>query len=183
MTGTAWLRGVSSLLLGALLVSCASIPLSTALRLSRLDRQAFTNLDPRSIRVRVAVQEGVELNPDSIELGVMLSGAGAHSREVFALAEQLRTPGTRSAGLFRGSEAVVQHELALTPDSAQRFAELQHRAFSDQGGRYELDVNASLSRLPPTTRVLRLWIDVRLDQDGPYMVLFDGAELPVEYDR
>lgn len=179
MTGSPMTRGALATLLAALIASCASIPLSTALRLSDFDRSTLAGLDARAIRVRVAVPEGVELDTESIELGVMLATPERRVREAFALTGLARTRGARSAGWFGRDQPVVQHELAFAPEAAGRFAGLQRRALAGWGGRYELDVNARLSGPPPEVRTLRLWIDIRLGHDSPWVVLFDGAEVPL----
>lgn len=59
-----------------LLCACASIPLSTALRLSSLDERALVQLEPAAIRIKVALPRGNTLNPEETRLVLRLQPDG-----------------------------------------------------------------------------------------------------------
>lgn len=175
---------VRAMLLASVVVlstSCASIPVSTMMRMSSFDEARLASLDPAAIRVRVATPEGIAVDTDAIELGAVLGIDGKQTQEDFGLTELVRASGSRSIGFFSGDVPVVEHEFALTAESVQRFASLQREILSAPAGSFEFKVNAPLSEMPPGTKSIRFWIDLKLESDSPYMVLFDGAEVPMRY--
>ena len=63
------------------LAGCASIPLSTAMRLSSLKPRTLAQLDPADVRVRVSLPNGFELNVPKSRLTVSLAATNGPSRK------------------------------------------------------------------------------------------------------
>ena len=92
------LRAVA-LALAMQLTACASVPLSTMVRMARLDKAALLSLDPAEMRVQVAITEGFEIAVDEATLELELIGAGGEVRTTrLALDLLLQASGTRGGG-------------------------------------------------------------------------------------
>ena len=164
----------------ALLCACASIPLSTALRLSSLDERALVQLDPAGIRVKVAVPRGNTLDPDATRLTLQLQLQGEAPRAATMPLRLLGTSqGERSPGLLSRSIAVTTYELALSAEGARQLRDLQRELLHSRGdwGKVELSVNTSFLELAPGTKEMVFWVDVKLRSNDAYLTLFDGAKI------
>lgn len=170
----------SMLLCLVMLCACASIPLSTALRLSSLDERALVQLDPAGIRVKVAIPRGNTLNPEATRLTLKLQPEGQAAR-VAAMPLRLMgsTQGERSPGVLSRNIAVTTYELALTAEGASQLRNLQREVLNSHGdrGKVELSVNTSFSEFVPGTKEMTFWVDVKLRANDAYLTLFDGAKV------
>ena len=167
-------------LLGLALAGCASVPLSTMVRMSTFDPQDFVALDPEVLRVRVTLPRDFALDAGSSWLGVELnSPAGVHSGE-FKLAQEASQPSLVSAGLFAGETPATAYTLKLADASRAEFRRLQ--AFVAQGKPEDVTIRVVpiLSSYPPDVPSTRVWIDLRLTQAQGYFTLLDGATLPLD---
>lgn len=170
------------LLAGACLLvlsACASIPLSTALRLSSLDEKALHQLDPAGIGVRVSVPRGNEVDVVGTRLKLELQPEG----EPALVADmQLRLLGTteeeRSVGLFSAKVPVTTYELALTQEGARQLRQVQAQMLKGTGPvKVDFSVNTPFSKMVPGTRGMTFWSDLKLRSSDAYMPLIDGAKL------
>ena len=172
---------VAAVLLVLLVAGCASIPLSTMLRLSQLDQQTLVQLDPAQIRVRVAVPAGFAIDVQNTKLSLDLgSKSGAHDNSRYDLSKLAETTGARSGGLFRSDIPVNVYDLALTADANRRFREAQRFALANEFSEVNFSVNSRLASVPEDAKAIRFWIDLRLRQSDSYMTLIDGAEIVIE---
>jgi hypothetical protein len=120
------------------------------------DRALF-ELDPQQIKVRVAVENGFEVDATSTELTLTIA-TEADTKNVHSYHLNLlqRFKDSRPGGIFHSDFAVVTYELALTPESV-----------------------AELLTIPDNAKSVRFWIDLKLRQSESYMVLFDGAQMNI----
>lgn len=163
-----------------LLSACASIPLSTALRLSSLDERALVQLDPAGIRVKVAIPRGNILNPEATRLTLQLQPEGQAARvATMPLRLMGSTQGERSPGVLSRNIAVTTYELALTAEGASQLRSLQREVLNSRAdrGKVELSVNTSFSEFAPGTKEMLFWVDVKLRSNDAYLTLFDAAKL------
>lgn len=164
----------------ALLGGCASIPLSTAMRLSSLDEKTLVQLVPADIRVRLSVPRGNELDVEHARLKLELQPNGAAPVTADMRLRLLGSSGEpRSVGMFRAAVPVTTYELALAPEGAGRLRELQRdlMAMKSSGLKYSFSVDAPFSTLPPDTQEVRFWVDLKLRAAEAYMPLIDGATI------
>ena len=181
--GALFRRGVI-VLLALLVAGCASIPLSTMLRLSQLDQQTLVQLDPAQIRVRVAVPAGFEINVAETRLSLDLDASAAgHNKSSFDLSTLRESGGTRSGGLFRSDIEVKVYDLALTRDAITRFRKTQQFALANEISEVNFSVTSKMASMPEDARSIRFWIDLRLRQADSYMTLIDGAEVEFEFEQ
>jgi hypothetical protein len=161
-----------------LLTGCASIPLTTALRLSTMNERTLFELDPQQIRVRVAVEDGFEVDAEDTQLTLTITNeAGTKDTRSYRLTLLQKTAGSRPGGIFHSDYAVVAYELALTSESVSDLRALQKSIASTKNFNFNLNVNAELSTIPDNAKSVRFWIDLKLRQSESYMVLFDGAQI------
>ncbi|MGN0861763.1 MAG: hypothetical protein ACI4N1_00395 [Stenotrophomonas koreensis] len=67
------------------MAGCASIPLSTALRLSSISPATLAQVDPSQMRVRIALPKGVELDVASARLNLEVISQKSRLSPAFSL--------------------------------------------------------------------------------------------------
>lgn len=179
------MRNLIAITLAALLllVGCASIPLSTMLRLSALEPNKLAQVDPGEVRVRVSIPEAYELNVPESRLTLALSTEGGEERNArmgLSLLQQTREQ--RSAGLFAGNLSVSTYVLALTPEGAQQMRSMQQFLLTGNPNEVTFGIRAPLSEAPAKGAEMTLWADVKLSREDPYMTLIDAARIKFESD-
>ena len=161
-----------------LLAGCASMPLTTALRLSLMNERTLFELDPQQIRVRVAVEDGFEIDAANTQLTLTINNqAGTNDTHSYHLRLLQKSTGSRPGGIFHSDYAVATYELELTPESVVDLRALQKTVASTKNLNANLNVNAELLTIPNEAKSVRFWIDLKLRQAESYMVLFDGAQM------
>jgi len=81
-----------------LLAGCASMPLTTALRLSLMNERTLFELDPQQIRVRVAVEDGFEIDAVNTQLTLtIINQAGTNDTHSYHLRLLQKSTGSRPA--------------------------------------------------------------------------------------
>ena len=95
------------------MAGCASIPLSTAVRLSSMSPATLAQVDPSQVRVRIALPQGVELDVASARLNLEVSTDGRSQREALPLVLINKKNDTHSPGPFRSDMPVVVYQLRL----------------------------------------------------------------------
>ena len=164
------------------LAGCASIPLSTAMRLSSLKPRTLAQLDPADVRVRVSLPNGFELNVPKSRLTVSLAATNGPSRKSqlgLSLLQTVRD--TRSPGWFSADVPVSTYVLALSPEGVREMRAMQQFALAGNPNKFELGINVPLAKSPENPRDLTFWADVKLRRDESWMRLIDGATL--KFDR
>lgn len=165
----------------ALSCACASIPLTTAMRLSSLDEKTLVQLEPADVRVRLAVPRGneVDVQRARLKLEIQPEDASAMVADM-----PLRLLGVRnaqrSAGMFRADVPVLTYELALAPEGAHSLRALQRNvmAMKSSKARIGFSVNTPFSRVTPGMREMQFWVDLKLRAGDDYLPLIDGAKVP-----
>lgn len=171
-------------LLAVLVAGCASIPISTMLKLSSLDQQDLVQIDPAGVRVRVAVPTGFELDIPETQLTLdLLNEAGKRDKGVFDLSLLRKHAAERSGGLFRADIPVTVYDLALTPAAVTRFRQSQRFALESGIKEINFAVSSKFASIPEDARSVRFWADLRLRASDSYMTLIDGAEIKFEFDQ
>lgn len=157
---------------------CASIPLSTLLRLSSFDARSMMQIDPAEVRVKLSVSDGYEVDIAKSRLKLAMTGPDAVSHVVdMPLALLQRTTGKRSGGLFSPDVPVTTYELALAPEGAGQLRALQRALLTDGNGKFEFSVSAPLSKTPPKMKEVMFWADLKFSDKDSYLPLIDGATL------
>lgn len=158
------------------LSSCASIPLTTALRLSSFSEQQFAGLRPEEVGIKIRLPQGFELDVSKSRLAIeVASNAGVHNA-AFDLEQTgmrtVRLPG----GLF-SSQPGVEYELRLPVASRNRFHELQAFVVKAKVEDIGVRVMPKLAARPEGARSVEVWIDLRLKQAEGYLPLVDAATI------
>lgn len=183
-TSSTVMRVIVSFLLAIslFLAGCASIPLSTALRLSSLEPRTLAQIDPGHVRVRVSVPVGYELNVAASRLTLSLHTPNGQTREEkMGLSLLQVTSENRSAGWFAADVPVSTYDLALTPEGAHQLRDMQRFVLSENPGTFEFGINAPLARTPRDPREMTFWADVKLSAKEQYMPLINGAKVTFEH--
>ena len=118
------MRALAGIILAtsALLGGCASIPLSTAVRLSSLNPQTLAQIDPTQVRVRLSVPAGYELDIPASKLKLSLASRSYGSRSgSMALTLLQTTRDIRPGGLFGSDTTVSTYLLSLSPEGGVSF--------------------------------------------------------------
>lgn len=167
-----------SLCLLVLLAGCASMPLSTVMRLSHLDEKTLLQLDPAQVRVRVAIPEGFALDVEQTKLTFVVANAGKDRQERSFGMKLLSTQAAqRNGGLFEGKVPVRSYEMMLNAEGIAQMRELQQLMQRQTFKDFSFSVNTPLAKVPPNARSIRFWTDLRFSQADSYMTLLDGAEI------
>ena len=170
--------------LALVLSGCASIPLSTAWRMSKFTPATLAQLDPAQVRVKVSVPEGFEVDLAATELTVELSDdTGPDLSERLSLTSLQTLRETRPAGIFSADVPVTSHVLALSPDGVRQLREVQQRFLSGASGSYTFGVQARFAQVPQDVREITFWADLKLALDEPFFPLIDGATIKVDWDE
>ena len=167
------------LALCVILSSCASVPLSTALRMSSFSEEKFVGLRPEEIGIKLRFPQGFELDVANSRLAIeVASNAGVHSA-----AFHLEQTGLRAArlptGLFSAPQPGVEYELRLPAASQSEFRDLQafvQRAKLDD---IAIRVMPKLASRPDGADAVTVWIDLRLEREQGYFALVDAASIPL----
>lgn len=171
-------RAVLHVVVAALLVfvtGCASVPLSTMLRMSTMNQRTLFELDPQQIRARVAIYGGFEIDPKSTQLSLDIADeAGRRESRSYALNLLSKTNETRPGGLFHSDYPVVAYEFALDSESVKDLRRLQRAYEHSKNPGLNLNVQTTA---PGSYKSVRFWIDLMLKESEPYMTIVDGAEI------
>jgi hypothetical protein len=177
------MRTLAGLLLAAsiLIGGCASIPLSTAVRLSKLDTRSLAQIDPDEVRVRLSVPVGYELDLAKSRLTFVLTETSGESHSAEMTLKRLQTTHeSRPGGWFSADVPVSTHLLALSADGVRQLREIQRIALSDQVRDFQFSVQSQFSRIPDDAQALTFWADLKLSPQEPFMPLIDGAKIKLE---
>lgn len=165
------------ILLFAIQSGCASVPLSTALRMASFSEQRFASVRPEEIGIKIRFPQGFGLDVANSRLAIeVASNAGIHDA-----AFQLEQTGLQSVllstGLFSSSRPGVEYELRLPAASQVEFRDLQ--AFVQRAKIEDIAIRVmpKLAARPDGAGSVDVWIDLRLEQDEGYFPLVDAASI------
>jgi hypothetical protein len=169
-------RAVASLALAlAILAGCMSIPLSTVMKLSRFGEKDFVALDPREVRVRVAVPDGYAWDAEGAKLETAIDVGTKMRTDRFQLTRVSQERGTRSVGMFSKDTPVSVATLRLSDASVQSFRDLQRFIAARPAKDVSLNVSISMLGAPKGATSVKVWIDLMLSAQSGYFVLVDGG--------
>ena len=175
-TRALWLAGALALLAG-----CASIPLSTALRLSSLDAEDVAGIDPSGLVLQVSLPTGFELDVAGTRLGLSLEDkAGATRRAQMGLVLRQQVSASRPGGFFADDIPVQTYVLALSDEGANQLANVQRSLRTSEPASLQFTVEAPLSRTPADAKSMTFWADLRLAPGEPWLRLVDAATIRFE---
>ena len=163
------------------MAGCASIPLSTAVRLSSISPATLAQVDPSQVRVRIALPKGVELDVASARLNLEVSTDGRSQREALPLVLINTTKETRSPGLFRSDMPVVVYQLRLDETGQQSLRRLRQELMRSGNKTIAMSVDAPFSGLPSGTREVTFWVDTKLSLTDAWLPLIEGATVKVNW--
>lgn len=163
------------------MAGCASIPLSTAVRLSSMSPATLAQVDPSQVRVRIALPQGVELDVASARLNLEDSTDGRSQHEALPLVLISTTKETRSPGLLRGDMPVVVYQLRLDETGQQSLRRLRQELIRAGKKTIAMSVDAPFSGLPNGTREVTFWVDTKLSLADAWLPLIDGATVKINW--
>jgi hypothetical protein len=171
---------VAALAVVASLAACASMPLSTLARMSRLDAATLATLDGADLRVRVSLPEGYVLDAAGSRLALRLSGGGVTRESAFAMQQESTASRHVSRGLLGGTAAVTAYELRLTPASRRELAMVQQSIRDRPVSDVDVDVRVALSTAPKDATATTVWVDIALSPQEGYFPLVEAGTLPLD---
>ncbi|GAA5215472.1 hypothetical protein ACFSJ3_11505 [Corallincola platygyrae] len=164
-------------LFSLLVVGCASVPLSTMVKMSQFGPEQFVELDGNALRAKVTVEEAVGLKPEQTRLAVTIASPQGEFTKEFDFKLVSETPVIEKR-LFRDPLYWRDYELKLSQQGYQTFQEFQQLVKADpQLDSLSLSVGARLKNPPPEGEVVTLSIALKLYEQEDYMPLFDKAEV------
>lgn len=140
----------------------------------------LAQVDPTQVRVELSVPSGFELDIGESRLSLTLSGPDDSRTGQMALSLLGVRQESRSAGLFRSDVPVSTYSLALSPDGAQELRELQQFMLTGAPETFEFSVRAPFATVPPQTREVTFWADLKMSASEPFRPLINGASLRFE---
>ena len=165
------------LALSAILASCASVPLSTVMRMAPFSEEKFIGLRPDDIGIRIRFSDGFELDVANSRLAIeVASSAGVHDAQ-FDLEQTGMQPVRLSSGLFSRPQPGVEYDLQLSSGSKTRFHDLQ--AFVARAKVQDIGVRVmpKLASKPDGATSVLVWIDLRLTREQGYFALLEAASI------
>ena len=151
-------RRLALIALCLVLASCASVPLSTLMRMSSFSEEKFVGLRPDDIGIRIRLPEGFSLDVANSRLAIeVASNAGVHT------------------GTFELEQ--TEYELRLTAASKDRFRDLQAFVAKAKVEDIAIRVMPKLASKPEGASSVAVWIDLRLTRAEGYFALVDGASI------
>lgn len=159
---------------------CASVPLSTMMRMSRFNERDFARLDPDVIRVKVTLPDGFALDARRSALGVKVASAAGLHESAFELEQESLQPTRVSDGLLSRSVPATASTLRLAPPSKDKFRTLQTFIGRAPADEIEIRVMPRLASWPPQAQTGKVWIDLLLSSAQGWFTLLDGAPIPLD---
>lgn len=166
-------------LLILMLAACASVPLSTAMRLSSMSDEDVARIDPSQVRVRLSVPAGFEMDVARTRLELSTQDEQVPRSAVVHLVELHKQQETRPGGLFSKDVAVLTYELGVSPEGVQQIRVYQQKVAIMRGMKFHLNVAGELAVAPAGVDDLTIWIDIKPGAAERYLPLFDGAHLRI----
>lgn len=176
------MRLCSVILLAVILcvTGCASIPLSTMVSMSSMSPRSLAQVDPAQVRVRVSVPQGFEVNAPTTFLTFDIENSSvSHSSQLDMKALNVISE-ERSTGLLASDLPVTTYLLALTPKGQAEFRSMQQVLLGMEHGSMQAGCEINFSKRPTGVQEVTFWVDIKLSDSEPFMLLLDGAEVRFE---
>lgn len=178
-TKTKALRYCLVILATCLVFGCASVPLSTLWKLKSFDHNAFVELDPDTIRMKVTVFSKLKLNNDDTELGLELTNEQGSMQRSFSMhiLSEVVVPATQT--WLTQTPGYTQYTFRLSDDSINNFRDVQDFIATELHTTIGLDAHVGFvpSTLSENTAVFSIEL-LFSPQDG-YFVLVEEAEVQI----
>lgn len=161
------------------LQGCASVPLSTMVRMSSFSERDFSGLSADEVGVKIRIPGGFGLDVANSWLGIeVTSKAGSHNAR-FELDQVKSQVVALPGGFLSGPTPGTEHELRLSNSSAGAFRDLQE--FVSQGKAEDINIRVvpKLSSSPEGATSIAVWIDLRLSKRDGYFPLVAGTSIPL----
>ncbi len=163
------------------MAGCASLPVSTAVRLSAMSPATLAQVDPSQVRVRIALPQGVELDVASARLNLEVSTDGRSQREALPQVLINTTKETRSPVLLRSDMPVFVYQLRLDETGQQSLRRLRQELMRAGKKMIAMSVDAPFSGLPNGTREVTSWVYAKLSLADAWMPLIDGVTVRINW--
>ncbi|TAA46925.1 hypothetical protein [Corallincola spongiicola] len=158
-------------------LGCASVPLSTMVKMSQFGPEEFVELKPEDIRAKVTVEEAVGLKPEQTILEVTLASPNGQLMKTFNFELISETPRTEERWL-RAPLHWIDYEMKLTDEGESAFKSFQQFAANDpELNSFAISVGAKVKNPPPEGEIMVMSIALKLYQQEAYMPLFEKAEI------
>jgi hypothetical protein len=148
-------------------------------RLGSFDETQFARLDPRMLRVRVAVPAEFALDAGATRLTTAVRFGSEQRRDNFGLEQVSLAPSSRKGGLFSGDVAVASYELRLSEASLSEFRKMQELARPGSVKEVDMNVEVSLAKGPRDATQLQVWVDLLRSLDEGWFTLIDGGTIDI----
>lgn len=162
---------------------CVSVPLSTLVRMSTFDEHDFAALDGGTLRVRITLPQGFELNVPRSWLGIELKSAAGVHEATFQLDPEQVQAAALPGGLFSATAPGTAYVLRLSERSKTSFRELQGFVARGRADEITIRVVPRLASSPAGESQVSVWIDLLLSQTQGFFTLVDGAVIPLDQIR
>lgn len=161
------------------LQGCASVPLSTMVRMSSFSARDFSGLSVDDVGVKIRIPRGFGLDVANSWLGIeVTSKAGIHNAR-FELDQVKSQIVTLPGGFLSGAAPGMEYELGLASSSAGAFRDLQELVSQGKAEDINIRVVPKLSSSPEGATSIAVWIDLRLSESEGYFPLVDGSSIPL----
>ena len=161
----------------AILAGCASMPVTSMVRLARTD---FSTVDPAQLRVAVKLPQGISPRRDRVRLVFTATIDGVPQKQEFVLAD-LADPGELSRLRADVIPGFTIHGFRLAPADIPRLAafraDLLARKKAGAHGSMSLSVAADACRVGALPDTVLLTTYLRTEQDSDFYPLLDDVDL------
>jgi hypothetical protein len=156
---------------------CASVPISTLVRMSAFDERDFSKLEAEELRVKIKLPKGFELNVEQSWLGIEISSAAGVHDATFQLDEESVHGVPLPGGFFSSPSTGTEYVMRLSATSAGEFRDLQ--AFMTRARAEDINIKVvpKLSSYPEDATSVKVWISLLLSPTQGYFALLDGATI------
>ena len=171
------LAAASAAAMLVILTGCASMPVTSMVRLARTD---FSTVDPAQLRVAVKLPQGISPRRDRVRLVLTATIDGVPQKQEFVLAD-LADPGELAR--LRGDLAprFAIHGFRLAPADVPRLsdfrADMLARKKAGAHGSMSLSVAADACRVGALPEAVPITTYLRTEQDGDFFPLVQGVDL------
>lgn len=156
---------------------CASIPLSTMIELSSFDENAFLELEPEDLSVKVHVDKPVELDKDNIEMAVTITTRKGDLKFYFPIGLISQNDIPKDDAWFSSVPERTEYQFELTIEAVDTFRQFQSNMRAEKPESYGLDVRLSMIRPEQEITEVIASVFIKLNRESDYLTLFDRVSL------
>lgn len=162
---------------------CATVPLTTILRMATFNDLDFAELEPNVIRVKIKLEDGFKLNAEQSQLAVQItSPAGSHYGH-FSLETISVSQTELSQGVFSRNVLGTEYTLRLSDTSQKAFEKLKDFVKRGKPRKILVAIRPILSSSPQSAETVTVWVDLLITNNDGYFTLLEAAKVPMELVR